>query len=169
MRRMEVGVGRRTAAIRVGAAVAGSPGADHRSRTVSRVVDLTPCRCRAFAGTVWLSAVLAFAAPGVAAPTPAAQAEIDHLLGYLGGSGCEFYRNGTWSTATKARIHLQKKLDYLLKKDLVDSAEQFIERAASESSRSGEAYRVRCPGAAQTPSARWLADELARYRSGHIR
>lgn len=124
-------------------------------------------RCRTPLCTV--SVMLALAQSAAAAPTPAAQAEIDHLLGYLGASGCEFFRNGTWATAAKARTHLQRKLDYLLKKDLVDKAEHFIERAATESSRSGEAYRVRCPGAAETPSADWLAEELARYRSRQTR
>lgn len=124
-------------------------------------------RCRTTLCTV--SVMLALAQPAAAAPTPAAQAEIGHLLGYLGASGCEFFRNGTWSTAAKARTHLQRKLDYLLKKDLVDTAEHFIERAATESSRSGEAYRVRCPGAAETPSASWLAEELARYRARQTR
>lgn len=115
-----------------------------------------------------LFAALAAATPGaLAATTPASQAEIEYLLRHLGKSGCEFFRNGRWFPAARARDHLRKKLDYLVKKDLVDTAEHFIERAATESSRSGEAYRVRCPGAAETPSARWLADALARYRSSH--
>jgi Family of unknown function (DUF5329) len=126
-------------------------------------------RYRVVPGVVLL-AVLAVATPVVlAATTPTSQAEIEYLLGHLGESGCEFFRNGKWFPAANARDHLRKKFDYLVKKDLVDTAEHFIERAATESSRSGEPYRVRCPGAAETPSARWLADELARYRSRQAR
>ncbi len=48
-----------------------------------------------------------------------------------------FQRNGSWYDGSDARAHLQRKYDYLLKKGMVDSAEQFIERAASQSSMSG--------------------------------
>jgi hypothetical protein len=104
--------------------------------------------------------------PPGALPTPpeAAAREIEYLLGYLGASGCEFYRNGKWFASEKASEHLRKKYDYLVKKKLVASAEQFIERAGTESSQSGKPYRVRCDGQ-ETPSAAWLSEELRRYRS----
>lgn len=98
------------------------------------------------------------------APPEHAAREIDHLLGHLGASGCEFYRNGKWYPSDKAREHLRKKFDYLAKKDLVASAEQFIERAGTESSQSGKPYRVRCAGREST-SAAWLSEELMRYRA----
>ena len=104
-----------------------------------------------------------------AAPSTDALAEIDHLLGQLAASSCEFYRNGKWYPAPRAREHLQKKYEYLLKKDLVDTAEQFIERAASESSRSGEACRVRCAGAPPVASGEWLTSALRRYRAANSR
>jgi hypothetical protein len=107
--------------------------------------------------------LLSFSTP--AALDATARAEIDHLLAYLEQSGCEFYRNGKWYPSPDARAHLDRKYQYLLKKGWVDTAEQFIARAATQSSRSGEAYRVRCPAAAAAPSARWLKDELQRYRS----
>jgi DNA-binding transcriptional ArsR family regulator len=109
--------------------------------------------------------LLAAALASRAAPSAPARAEIDHLLGHLAASGCEFYRNGKWYPASQAREHLQKKYEYLLKKDLVDTAEQFIDRAASESSRSGEAYRVRCGGASPLTSREWLGEVLQRYRA----
>ena len=89
---------------------------------------------------------------GAAAPSPSALAEIDHLLTHLARSGCEFYRNGKWYPAPQARDHLQRKFEYLAKNDLVDTTEQFIERAASESSRGGEPYRVRCGSGKPVPS-----------------
>jgi hypothetical protein len=108
-----------------------------------------------------LLASLAFAAS--AAPTPKAKAEIAGLMDALSSSGCRFQRNGSWHDADEARAHLQRKYDYLLKKDKVDSAEQFIERAASASSMSGRAYRVRCDGKEQD-AASWLNGQLRRLR-----
>ena len=49
-----------------------------------------------------------------------------------------FIRNGSEYPAAEARAHLQKKLDYLERKDLVASSEDFIERAATQSSLSGK-------------------------------
>ena len=67
-------------------------------------------------------------------PTPAIKLEIAHLFSYLQASGCQFYRNGTWYGSSEAVSHLNKKYQYLLRKGLVASSEDFIERAASESS-----------------------------------
>jgi len=100
-----------------------------------------------------------------AAPPPAARQEITHLIGYLTASGCSFQRNGSWHDAADAARHLQRKYDYLLKRDLVASSEDFIARAASESSLSGKPYQVRCGGNAPLASAAWLKAELAKYRA----
>ncbi len=100
-----------------------------------------------------------------AAPPPAARQEIAHLIGYLTASGCSFQRNGSWHDAAEAARHLQRKYDYLQKRDLVATGEDFIARAASESSLSGKPYQVRCGGNAPVASAAWLKAELAKYRS----
>ena len=63
-----------------------------------------------------------------------------------------------------ARAHLQRKYDYLLKKDMVDSAEQFIERAASQSSMSGKPYRIQCPGQPEQTAAAWFGARLQALR-----
>jgi hypothetical protein len=101
-----------------------------------------------------------------AQPPPASQDEIDHLLSYVDKSGCQFYRNGTWYNSAEARSHLKEKYDFLTKMGWVKSAEDFIERAASKSSMSGEPYQAKCNDQAPIPSARWLAGELDRYRAG---
>lgn len=101
-----------------------------------------------------------------AAPGAAAQREIDGLMQALEDSGCRFQRNGTWYPASDARSHLQRKYDYLLKRDQADTAEQFIERAASRSSMSGKSYRVSCPGHAEQDSVPWFQQQLVRLR-GH--
>ncbi|MHC1651799.1 YfeK family protein [Stenotrophomonas maltophilia] len=106
-----------------------------------------------------LAAPLAHAAPG-----PQAQREIAQLIGRLEGSQCRFQRNGSWYDGRDARAHLQRKYDYLLKKNQVSSAEQFIERAASRSSMSGKPYRIRCPGQPEQTAAAWFGAHLQALR-----
>lgn len=115
------------------------------------------------------SAVLAVALAATAgsvsaAPSEAARREIAGLIGALDGSSCRFQRNGSWHDATEARAHLQRKYDYLLKKDKVDTAEQFIERAASQSSMSGRPYRIACPGQPEQTAAAWFGARLQALR-----
>ena len=98
-----------------------------------------------------------------AAPSEKAKAEITGLMDGLAKSGCQFQRNGDWHDAADARAHLQRKYDYLLKKNLVDTSELFIQRAASKSSVSGKPYRVKC-GALELDSAVWFDMQLQRLR-----
>ena len=106
------------------------------------------------------------AAPVARAEPPiSVQIEVNFLLGYLEGSGCEFYRNGTWHDSKAAQAHLRDKYKYLVARNLVNTTEQFIDRAATESSFSGQPYEVRCNGAAAVASKQWLRDELARFRT----
>ena len=104
-------------------------------------------------------------APGVRADPPAdVQTEVNYLLGSIAGSGCEFYRNGRWHDANAARTHMLDKYDYLVARDLIQSTEQFIDRAASQSSLSGRPYQIRCNGGAAVTSRQWLQEKLARFR-----
>ena len=114
---------------------------------------------------------LVVAASVHATPTATAKAEIDYLLAKIGGSGCEFYRNGTWYDGTKAVSHLQFKYGNLVASQLISTTDDFIERAASRSSFTGEAYMIRCAGAAPVTCASWLRTQLAAYRetSGALR
>ena len=101
-----------------------------------------------------------------AAPLPApARAEVDALLTRLQASGCQFNRNGSWYSGADAKVHLQRKLEYLEKKDLVKNAEQFIDLGASSSSSSGKPYMVRCGTAAPVESKAWLSAELKAIRA----
>jgi hypothetical protein len=106
----------------------------------------------------------AVAMPVRAEPPPQAQREIEQLIQALGASGCQFQRNGKWYPAADAQAHLRRKYDYLRKRDLVASAEQFIERAGTESSMSGKPYQVRCAGQAAMSSADWLGARLSAIR-----
>jgi cobalamin biosynthesis protein CobD/CbiB len=100
-----------------------------------------------------------------AEPPTSVQIEVNFLLGYLEGSGCEFYRNGSWHDSKAAQAHLRDKYKYLVARNLVNTTEQFIDRAATESSLSGQPYEVRCNGGAAVASKQWLHDELARFRT----
>lgn len=91
---------------------------------------------------------------------PATKQEIFHLFNNLENSGCQFSRNGSWYSAKEASKHLQTKYKYLQDKDLVPSAEKFIERAATDSSMSGKAYQIKCADNLAQPSAPWFKAAL---------
>lgn len=96
---------------------------------------------------------------------PMAREEISHLISHLAASGCQFNRNGSWYDASRAVEHLNRKYEYLLRKNLVPTAEAFIERAASESSASGKPYLVKCGDQAHVQSAIWFREALAKFRA----
>lgn len=117
------------------------------------------------ASAAYLGVLLALLAGGAMADKGDAQREISGLIDALAGSGCQFERNGDWHDALTARAHLQRKYSWLHKRGLAGSAELFIERAATRSSRSGEPYHVRCAGQPVVESARWFNAELVRVRA----
>jgi len=103
--------------------------------------------------------------PVAHAETPiAVQVEVDFLLGYIEGSGCRFYRNGTWYEAKAAQAHLRDKYSYLAARGLINNADDFIVKAATKSSFTGQPYEVKCGGGATVTSNQWLRAELARFR-----
>lgn len=120
-------------------------------------------RWRTYGAIVALGA-LAWTGTAGAEPPAQAQREIRSLMDALPASGCRFQRNGKWYDGAAARDHLQRKYDYLLRRGLVDSPEQFIERAASRSSVSGKAYRVACPGQPERTAAEWFGERLQGLR-----
>jgi hypothetical protein len=99
-----------------------------------------------------------------AAPPAIAQTEVNYLLGSVGRSGCEFYRNGSWYEAKKAQAHLRYKYELLAAREQIKTAEDFIEKAATKSSLSGQPYQVRCSDGEAVTTNQWLHDVLARYR-----
>jgi hypothetical protein len=108
--------------------------------------------------------VASFAQPVVPSVPARAQAEIDHLFDYIAHSSCKFNRNGSWHDMVAAKSHVNTKYEYLKERGQVDSAESFIENAATRSSFSGKDYMVQCPGSDAVRSADWLAGELGRFR-----
>jgi hypothetical protein len=116
---------------------------------------------------VGLACAWACAAAWAGDMTPAMQKEIAQLLDRIEASNCSFGRNGTWHPPADARKHLQMKIDYMVKRNMLASTEEFISKAATASSVSGEAYQIRCGGAAPMPSATWLTAELKRIRASY--
>jgi len=90
--------------------------------------------------------------------------EITHLLNHLTNSDCEFNRNDKWYGADEAVKHINRKYNYLIKRGLVNSTEQFIKRAASQSSMSGKPYMVRCGSSEAIRTSVWFKRELMDFR-----
>jgi hypothetical protein len=113
------------------------------------------------------AATITFAlAQASAAANPSPKDEIDHLLNFVAASSCTFIRNGTEYPSDKARDHLASK--YQLAGSRITTAEEFIKYLATESSMSGELYRVKC-GKTDALSGVWLTNELNRYRKDSAR
>ena len=103
--------------------------------------------------------VLTISASTLASQT--AEAEIEYLLHYVEESGCLFIRNGDEHASPSAASHL--RLKYSRGKRYAGTAEQFIDRLASESSWTGETYQVSCEGEIE-PAGDWLHRALAEHR-----
>lgn len=97
--------------------------------------------------------------------SPSVEREIATLLDALGTSGCRFYRNGSWHSASDARTHLTRKYEYLRQKKLIGSSEDFIANGGTTSSSSGEPYQVQCGRDKSLPSSEWLSAVLHRLRA----
>ena len=122
-------------------------------------------RIPTIAGRAALALALACPLLAHANASPTVLQEVQYLLGFIEQSGCEFNRNGSWSDARAAVAHVKMKFDYLLQKDKIASAADFIDKAASESSLTGTPYQVKCGKAAAILSRAWLSQELARYQA----
>jgi len=110
--------------------------------------------------------LLALAAgPRAHAATGDVEREVTHLIQFVQHSGCRFYRNGSWYLGEKAGQHMRLKYDYLEQRGQIIRTEDFITKAASRSSASGQEYRVRCRNGADLSTGTWLKNELARYRA----
>ncbi len=119
---------------------------------------------RALRRTALAATLLVCTGSVLAAPDVVTQREIDVLMDALQGSHCRFQRNGSWYGEREARAHLQRKYDYLAKRNMIGSTEQFIERAASRSSMSGKPYRIACPGSPEQDASRWFGERLKQLR-----
>ncbi len=107
------------------------------------------------------SALLAALLLAPAAHAGDTEAEVEYLIRYVADSGCTYIRNGTEHSSEDAADHL--RLKYSRGKRYVGSAEQFIDRLASESSWTGKDYSITCDGVTE-PSGQWLHRALQEHR-----
>lgn len=103
-----------------------------------------------------------FAFAVAAGPGPEASAEIDRLLAFIRDSTCGFVRNGREYRSERAYRHVRRKFDYFFEQ--IESAEDFIELAATRSTQSGRPYEFVCNGEARESSA-VLHEALQRLRA----
>jgi Fe-S oxidoreductase len=98
-----------------------------------------------------------------AAPSPAEEKLIDTLILRVSKMDAMiFLRNGNEYTAADAAKHMQAKYDYF-KKELV-TAEDFIDRCASRSEMTGQAYKVKLTNGAVRDANEFLNSELRALR-----
>ena len=56
------------------------------------------------------------------------QLEVNHLLGFIRDSGCDFKRNGSWKYDSKAaEAHVRGKYDFLVRMGRIDTTKDFID------------------------------------------
>jgi hypothetical protein len=99
--------------------------------------------------------------PMLAADEPV-ESEVAYLLEFVATSGCDFVRNDSSHDPEEAADHL--RLKYSRGQRYVNSAEQFIDRLATECSWTGRPYSLTCDGQSQ-PAGAWLHHALATYRA----
>lgn len=109
----------------------------------------------------WVLACTASSASSEPAAPAAERERIERLCEVVGASkGIYFVRNGKEHTSDDAAKFLREK--YKAMGDEVKTAEEFIQKIATQSSMSGEPYRVRFSDGREILSAEFLRAELAR-------
>jgi hypothetical protein len=116
-------------------------------------------------GVLGLLLGIALVSVASAAPPAIAATEINYLLEFVDSSSCEFYRNGSWYDSKRAQAHMRDKYQLLAAADQINTAEDFIEKAATKSSLSNRPYQVRCGGGEAVTTNQWLREALQRYRA----
>lgn len=86
------------------------------------------------------------------------RARIDYLLERISKSPYNFLRNGGRYTGKQAGSHFRWK--YFTNRGRVKTAEEFIERVATRSKRSGRSYQVQLPDKRRYPLQALLLREL---------
>jgi hypothetical protein len=76
--------------------------------------------------------------------------------------GAKFYRNGEWHTPKEAADHLRLKLKNAGGK--IKTARQFIDKIASESSFSGQAYKIKFKNGQIVESKIFFNQQLAKLK-----
>ena len=113
-----------------------------------------------------LASIFAFACMSTTAAESAAQSEsaaaIEYLLDSVAASDLQFMRNGKAHTGAEAAEHMRRKYKHF--DDRIQSADDFIDLAATKSMLSGKKYTVRTADV-EMATADWLRAVLADYSS----
>lgn len=106
------------------------------------------------------SLLILLALPALAqAEPPSETAKIDQLIRSVREmKDAEFIRNGNAYDGAAAADHIQAK--YNRAKDKVKTAREFIEKCASKSEMSGEAYKIRFKDGTEKMASEWLTAKL---------
>jgi hypothetical protein len=105
---------------------------------------------------------LALLVPAIVVSAADMDTEIQQLMRRVESSTCSFVRNGTAHTPADAREHMERKYEFV--KSYVHTTEDFIEKAASKSSMTGDPYYVDCPDQKRVTTEAWLTDQLQQIR-----
>lgn len=92
------------------------------------------------------------------------EAEIEYLLDAVDSSNCRFVRNDITYSSWEFLGHLRSKME--LNEELIDSAEEFIEKIATRSAVSEIPYVAICDGQLKITQD-WFLDLLVNYRSNY--
>lgn len=124
----------------------------HPRRPAARTACLATAAC-----------LLLAAAVARGEPAAAVEATIRHLIGHVADSGLTFIRNGNRHTAADAAAHIERKYRHF--RDEIGTAEEFIDRCATQSLVSGRPYLVIDRDGETQRTADWLRAELAAWRA----
>ena len=102
------------------------------------------------------------AGTGRSEPTGSVDQTIQHLIGYVSGSGLTFIRNAREYTPDEAAEHMNKKYQHF--SDDIDTPEDFIELCATKSLLSGKPYLVVAEQGRELRTGDWLRAELEAYQ-----
>ncbi len=112
-----------------------------------------------------VSALVASAYTNTTGAEPAEQSEsaaaIEYLLDSVAASDLQFMRNGEAHAGAEAAEHMRRKYKHF--EDRIQSADDFIDLAATKSMLSGKKYTVRTANG-EMAMADWLRAVLTDYR-----
>jgi hypothetical protein len=100
-------------------------------------------------------------------PDAKSKVEIDHILEFIKNSDVIFIRNGKEYPVADGLKHIQKKYDHF--KSKIITCEDFIEKSATKSEMSGDAYQVKLKDNTKIDCAKWLLMELKIFRENQTK
>lgn len=107
--------------------------------------------------------LLLVSGPGRGEPTGSVDQTVQHLIGYVSGSGLTFIRNTSEYAPDQAAEHMNRKYQHF--RDDIETPGDFIKLCATKSLLSGQPYLVVDDQGKQLRTSDWLRAELAVYET----